>query len=149
MKIKILENLSNVFAVLLLITLIAAPVYFAENFSKVAGVKSESAFLVISQVEKFPQMTLIQTQNKYTISFEKLASKQAFLAILIINNPTETTKTYQIISNEPGDAVFFGDNINNLAKEISLPKNVSVPISLLATVNNTDKGEIEFTINSK
>jgi uncharacterized membrane protein len=59
-----LKITTNFLAVILLISLIATPFLFARNFAKVAGVKSESKFLVISRVEEFPSMTFSQFQDK-------------------------------------------------------------------------------------
>src|SRR3989338_9179561 len=90
----------NFSAVVLLVALIATPIYFARNFAKVAGVKSESKYLIVSQIEKFPNMTFSQNGDNYQISFNKLGPSQAFLVILIVNNPTNSTQTYRLDSTE-------------------------------------------------
>lgn len=130
------QNVKNVVlnfsAVLLLICLIAAPIYFAKNITQIAGVRTESNYLLISQVEKFPQMTFTQTQNSYSVSFTKQAEEQAYLSVFIINNPTEKTKVYKINNNSSSNTVFFGDNINSQETEITLPAQTSAPVSLFS-----------------
>ena len=49
----------NFSAVLLLSALIVGPLLIAKNMAKVAGVKSESKFLVVSQIQKFPNLKFI------------------------------------------------------------------------------------------
>src|SRR3989344_9137890 len=88
----------NFMAVILLISLIATPFFFAKNFAKVAGVKSLSQFLVVSQIEKFPGMEFSQEANSYQISFNKQGPSQAFLGILIVNNPTDRTQSYSLMA---------------------------------------------------
>src|SRR3990167_8578441 len=86
----------NFCAVLLLTALIAGPLLIAKSMAKVAGVKSESKFLVISQIEKFPNLNLAQRENMYSISYTKQGQSQAYIGVLIVNNPTETPQTYSI-----------------------------------------------------
>src|SRR4030065_95805 len=92
----------NFSAILLLSALIVGPLLIAKNMAKVAGVKSESKFLVVSQIEKFPNLNLTQRENAYSISFTKQGSSQAYIGVLIVNNPTDATQTYSIerISDE-------------------------------------------------
>lgn len=123
---------ANIVAVILLVSLIAAPIYFAKNFTNVAGVTSQSQYLIVSQVEKFPGMTFAQSGNRYQISFNKLAPSQAYLAILVITNPTETTQTYTLEASSGQTKPFFGQDINNQLIELSLPSGASVPISLFS-----------------
>src|SRR3990167_5291058 len=100
----------NFMAVVLLIGLIATPFYFARNFARVAGVKSQSQFLVVSQIEKFPNMKLTQDADRYQITFEKMGPLQAFLSVLILNNPTDQTRTYQMSVTRGQTQVFFGED---------------------------------------
>ena len=134
----------NFSAVVLLISLIATPIYFARNFAKVAGVKSESKYLIVSQIEKFPNMTFSQNGDNYQISFNKLGPSQAFLGILIVNNPTNSTKTYRLDST--GSAkLFFGEDLKNQQSQISVPASASVPVSLYSESADLSQ-TIEFTI---
>ncbi len=134
--------LKNVFlnftAILLLGALIATPIYFVKNFAKVAGVKNESAYLLISQVEKFPQMKLSQIGNVYTLSLTKQASKQAYQSVFILNNPTNETKTYQILNQSELNIAFFGENITKTQTKIVLPAKTSASISILSNNNELD-----------
>src|SRR3989338_1223173 len=96
----------NISSVLLLVALIVGPLLIAKNMAKVAGVKSESKFLVVSQIEKFPNLALTQRENAYSISYTKQGSSQVYLGVLIINNPTGTTQAYSI-GRISGDAQPF------------------------------------------
>jgi len=138
----------NFFASLLLISLIAAPIYFAQNFAKVAGVKSEASYIISSQVDKFPQMKLEQVGGSFKISFTKQAPSQAYLSVLIITNPTKETKTYTIIQPPTATRAFFGEDVNNLQNEVKVPPQTSVPISLISTSNQNDQN-IQFTIQTQ
>jgi len=142
----ILKITFNFLAVVLLISLIATPFFFAKNFAKVAGVKSTTPYLLVSQIEKFPNMKFLQEENKYKISFEKFGSSQAYLGVLIINNPTDRTQTYSL--DTLGETkVFFGEDLNNLITQISVPSSVSVPISLLSTGESPVESQtVEFKI---
>ncbi len=122
----------NFSAVVLLLALIMAPIYFAKNFAQVAGVKSQSNYLLVSQIDKFPGMTFSQSGQNYTINFTKQATSQAYLAILIINNPTNVAKTYTIKSNNSKNTLFFGEDLKNQQTKINIPAQSSAPISLLS-----------------
>ncbi len=146
MKNHFLTISSNFIAVFLLISLIATPIYFAHNFAKVAGVKSESRYLVISQIDKFPNLTLSQNANKYTITFTKFAKSQAFLEVLIVNNPTSQTQTYKLESNGPNKP-FFGQDINDQKTQINVPAQASVPISFISPKESSQESQfLEFNI---
>lgn len=123
---------ANIVAVILLVSLVAAPIYFAKNFTNVAGVKSQSQYLIVSQVEKFPGMTFAQSGNKYQISFNKIAESQAYLAVMTITNPTDRTQTYELGATSGTSKPFFGQDINNQLNELSLPSGATVPISLFS-----------------
>lgn len=140
----------NFIAVFLLIGLIATPIYFAKNFAKVSGVKSESKYLVVSQIEKFPGMSLTQEGDRYSISFTKLGPSQAYLGILILNNPTSVAQTYSIEIKSGETQVFFGQDLENQPTQISVPSQTSIPISLISdTVSETEGQTVEFTITAK
>ena len=139
----------NFSAILLLSALIAGPLLIAKNMAKVAGVKSESKFLVVSQIEKFPNLALTQRENTYSISFTKVGSEQAFLGILIVNNPAETTQTYSIERISGESQPFFGEDLGSQLTEISVPSTASVPISLFSgSEASTDSQTVEFSISS-
>lgn len=119
----------NILAVLSLVSLILAPIYFATHITKIAGLKSQSQFLIVSQVEKFPGMKLTQVGNIFEIEFEKYAQSQAFLSVLILNNPTNESKTYSLQTHTGPNKVFFGEDLINQPKTINVPSLASVPIS--------------------
>ena len=138
----------NFLAVVLLISLIATPFLFARNFAKVAGVKSESRFSVVSQVEKFPGMEFFQEADHYQISFTKLGPSQAFLGVLIINNPTNRTQSYSLAVTSGQTRVFFGEDLDNPLTQISIPSSASVPMSIYSSQETLGESQIvEFTIN--
>ena len=149
MKHHFLKITLNFLAVVLLISLIATPLYFARNFAKVAGVKSESKYLIVSQIEKFPNMTFSQNGDNYQISFNKLGPSQAFLGILIVNNPTKNTQTYRI--ETAGSAtLFFGEDLKNQQTQISVPASASVPVSLFSGPEATAESQtVDFQITAE
>src|SRR3990167_10107372 len=137
----------NFSAVLLLSALIVGPLLIAKNMAKVAGVKSESKFLVVSQIEKFPNLNLAQRENTYLISYTKQGPAQAYIGVLIVNNPTETTQTYSIERVSGQAEAFFGEDLGSRVFEITVPSQVSVPVSLFSGSESTDSSQtVEFTI---
>lgn len=150
MKPNILSKIIlNFFAVIILVALIALPFYIARNVSKVAGIKSETPFLVVSQVEKFPGMFLGQEGNRYEISFNRQFSSQAYLSVLIINNPTGETKTYSLKTASGQTKIFFGEDYQNLIVQIDVPAGASVPISILSEGDPFSIQTAEFIIEAK
>lgn len=147
MKHHLLTITLNFSAAALLLVLIATPIYFAKNFTQVAGVKSESQYLLVSQTEKFPGMTFSQLQNTYTIYFTKQAPSQAYLSIIILNNPTNNTKTYTINNQSTENKLFFGEDLNNQQTKINIPAQASTPISLLSQ-SPTDAQSVTFQIQA-
>lgn len=137
----------NFLAVVLLIGLIATPIYFAKNFAKVSGVKSESKYLVVSQIEKFPGMSLTQQGDQYTISFTKLGPSQAYLGVLILNNPTNENQTYSIEVQSGETQVFFGQDLDNQLIRISVPSQTSTPISLMSE-GEPQSQSVQFNITA-
>ena len=122
----------NISSVLLLVALIVGPLLIAKNMAKVAGVKSESKYLIVSQIERFPNLSLVQKENTYSISFAKQGPSQAYIGVLIVNNPTETTQTYSI-GRISGDAQpFFGENPDDQSTKVTVPSQASVPLSLFS-----------------
>lgn len=155
---RLLNIIPNFFASLALISLLLAPVFFASNLAKVAGVKTESRYLLVSQIEKFPNMTFSQSQDLYQVTFTKFGPSQAFLGFALINNPTDRSQTYEIKTVTPvsptggsGSArLFFGDDLQNQQAKITLPSQVSVPISLFSNQESTSESQTaEFKIEAK
>ena len=147
-KNKLIKIALNFLAVVLLIGLIATPFFFAKNFARVAGVKSQSQFLVVSQVEKFPEMILSQEADRYQITFTKLGPSQAYLGVLIINNPTNQTQTYDLKVTSGSAQVFFGEDLNNQLTQISTPSQASVPVSLFSGQDVWSENQaVEFVLN--
>src|SRR3989344_4495975 len=97
----------NFSATVLLLALLALPFYFARSFSQVSGAKSETPYLIISQVEKFPGMYLAQSGNRYEISFERQNPSQAYISVLVLNNPSSETKAYSLRASSGATTVFF------------------------------------------
>lgn len=147
MKNRFFQITANFIAVVMLIGLIAAPIYFAKNAAKVAGVKTQSPYLLVSQIEKFPNLKLSQSGNTYQLNFTKLGESQAFLDVLILNNPTDQSKTYSIQKTSGDATLFFGHDPKNQKTQISVPSQTSIPISFLSE-NGTSDQTVEFTIRS-
>ncbi len=135
----------NMVAVLTLAGLISSPIYFATHITKIAGVKSQSQFLIVSQIEKFPRMKLTQVGNIFEIDFEKYAQSQAFISVLILNNPTNQSKTYSLKTNSSQNRVFFGEDLINQPKTIIVPSRGSVPISFQSS-GSEPKVSIEIKV---
>lgn len=140
----------NFLAIVLLVGLIATPIYFAKNFAKVSGVKSQSSYLVVSQIDKFPNLSLTQEAEKYSITYSKFGPSQAFLGVLILNNPTKETQTYGIEKLSGQGTIFFGQNLDDQKTQIYVPSLTSVPISLYSGEESTTSTQtVEFTVNSE
>ena len=140
----------NLVAVILLITFISGPLLIAKNMAKVAGVKTESKFLVVSQIEKFPNFSLSQKENTYSIFFTKQGSSQVFLGVLIVNNPTDIAQTYSLNEVSGQAQAFFGEDLGSQLREISVPPTASVPISFFPDVGlETDTQTVEFKITAE
>ena len=140
----------NFSAVLLLTALVVGPLLIVRNMAKVAGVKSESKFLVVSQIEKFPNMNLTQRENTYSISFTKQGPSQAYIGVLIVNNPTGTTKTYNLEITSGEAKPFFGENPDDLLTKIAVPASASVALSLFSgSEASTDTQTVEFKITAE
>lgn len=139
----------NLFAVLFLVGIVATPFYFARNFSQVSGVRSQTPFLIVSQIEKFPGMNLSQAGDRYELSFERVNPSQAYLGVLIVNNPSNDTQTYSIQASSGSTTVFFGEDIENQLASIKAPPGTSVPVSLISVGNITSTQTVEFSIQSE
>ena len=137
----------NFCAVLLLTVLIVGPLFIAKNMAKVAGVKSESRFLVVSQIEKFPNLNLSQKENVYSISYTKQSPSQAYIGVLIVNNPTAVTQTYSIERISSQAQAFFGEDLGSQTTKISVPPVASVPISFISEAGlESESQTVEFKI---
>ncbi len=146
MKLNLQIAIANFLATFLLVALIVSPIYFAKNFSQVAGVKTESRYLLISQTDKFPNMTFTQSGQTYQLSFTKQSQNQAFLSVFIVNNPTQSPQKYTLKTPSAQTAIFFGDDVNNLQSSVVVPAQSSVPISIFAKTDSL-ADLISFTIN--
>lgn len=124
--------IANFAAIILLLVIITLPFYFARHMSKVAGIKSTVPYLITSQIEKFPNVSLTQQGQIYQISYTKLSPSQEFQELLILTNPTSSTQTYRILNISGRSRVFFGKVVKNQTAQISLPSGSSVPISLFS-----------------
>jgi len=124
--------IANMFVAISLVALLISPLYFAKNFSQVAGVKTQSRYLLISQTDRFPNMTFTQSSNTYQVSFTKQNQPQAFLGVFIITNPTQSPQKYTINTQSSQTKIFFGEDIDNLENSIILPSESTAPISILA-----------------
>lgn len=142
--------LVNISSVLLLVALIVGPLLIAKNMAKVAGVKSESKYLVVSQVERFPNLSLSQRENTYSISYTKQGPSQAYIGVLIVNNPKNTTQTYAIKNVEGNAQPFFGEDLQNPMTKITVPSQASVPVSLFSgSESESGTQTVEFKISAE
>ncbi|MBI3341502.1 hypothetical protein HY024_00085 [Candidatus Curtissbacteria bacterium] len=141
---------ANFFGMLVLVSLLALPFYFSSKVvqsGNVAGVKSTSPYILISQIDKFPGLQFSQQSNNYKISFDKISKSQAFIGVLLISNPTNKSQTYQLISQNTTAKMFFGDDLNNQIQMITLPSAATVPLSIYS-VGLPDQETVEFKIST-
>lgn len=136
----------NSLAIVLLLSLLATPFYFAKNIGKVAGVKSQSKYFLVSQIENFPNLSYSQTQDTYKVNFTKFGQKQAYINVFIINNPTENTQVYKIEKISGNATVFFGEDTENKVQKISLPQSTSSTLSIISEEENQENQIVEFKI---
>lgn len=136
---------ANFLAVVVLAALFAGPFYFAKNFTKVAGIKTVTPYIITFQGENFPNLHFTESGGKYRITFSKIGPSQAFLKVLLLENPSNQGRlfTLQVFS---GDAkVFFGDKIDDQKTKVYLKPQSTTPISLLSQTQNQT---VEFGVNS-
>lgn len=143
-----LTSFANFFAILVLLGIFASPFFIARNLTKVAGVKSTAPYLITSQIEKFPNVSLSQTGQDYRITYSKQSPNQEFQELLILTNPTSGTKKYQISQPSGNAQVFFGKDSQVPSVQISLPSGSSVPISLFSASQDQNYS-VEFTIGTQ
>jgi len=139
----------NFLAVVLLVSLLAAPIYFAKNVAQIAGVKNQTNYLIVSQIDKFPGMMFSQDGARYEISFERQNPSQAYLSVVILTNPTNEAKNYNLISSGGSTKIFFSEDFQNPKTEIKIPAKSTIPISLLSEGDAPSVQTVEFTIETK
>jgi hypothetical protein len=143
----------NLVAVFVLLLLLGMPFYFASTITKpanVAGAKSQRPFVVISQVDKFPNIKLLQQDDSYKITFEKIAPSQAFTSLLLITNPTNRAQNYSIIKTAGDAEVFFGEDLENRQTTITAPSSVSIPISIYSAKESSASSQtVDFQVEVK
>lgn len=143
----------NFLAVFTLLLLLGIPFYFASSISKpasVAGAKSQSPYLIISQVDKFPNVKLSQEKEDYKITFTKISPSQAFTSLLLITNSTNRTQNYSIIKTSGDAEVFFGEDLENRQTSITAPSSVSIPLSVYSAKESSSSGQtVGFQIEVK
>ncbi len=144
---------TNFLATLVLITLIAGPFYFAKNFAKVdmvAGAKTQVPYTITSQTDKFPNMTTNQNGNITKISFTKIGPTQAFLGVLILSNPQNQARNYNLEVISGKAKLFFGQDLENQITQVPLGAKAPVPISLFSGSESSASSQtVEFKIVSK
>lgn len=140
------HSLSNFFAITLLLAIISLPLYFAKNFAQVSGLKNQTDYLVTSQIDKFPNLSLAQNGDEFQVTLEKYpGASAAFLGILQITNPTNTQKKYQIKNLSSGSEAFFGEDSQDRQIEITLPPTTTTPLSVFSS-KESQAGSVTFSI---
>lgn len=158
----LLFAISNFFAVLVLVALIAGPFYLAGNFAKIekaegiegsrniAGVKTQAPYVITSQADRFPNMTVSQNGNVTKILFTKIGPTQAFLGVLTLANPQDQARTYTLEVTSGQAKLFFGQDLENQITQTSVGAKASVPISLFSGSESSASSQtVEFRIISK
>jgi len=142
----------NLIAVFVLLLLLGTPFYFASTISKpasIAGAKSQRPYMIISQVDKFPNVKLSQQEDNYKITFSKIAPSQAFTSLLLITNPTNRTQSYKIVKTAGDAEVFFGENLKNRQTSVLAPSSVSIPISVYSAKESSASSQtVDFQIEA-
>ena len=142
----------NLIAVFVLLLLLGTPFYFASTISKpasIAGAKSQRPYMIISQVDKFPNVKLSQQEDNYKITFEKIAPSQAFTSLLLITNPTNRSQNYSIIKTGGDAEIFFGEDLENRQTSVLAPSSVSIPISIYSAKESSASSQtVDFQIEA-
>lgn len=143
----------NLMAVFVLLLLLGTPFYFASTISKpasIAGTKTQTPYVIVSQVDKFPNATLVQSGSSYEISFDKISQSQALTSLLLITNPTNKTQRYEIVRAGGISEVFFGEDLQNRQTSIQAPSSVTIPISIYSGSESTSSSQtVKFQIEAK
>ena len=140
----------NFLAVAFLLTLLGAPFYFAKEASKpasIAGAKIGNSYIIVSQIDKFPNLRLSQEGNLYKVTYKKVSPSQAFTGVVLITNVTNKTQNYEIVRVSGEAAIFFGENLNDQSTKAAVPSGTSIPISLFSGDENQNQS-VEFTITA-
>ena len=144
---------ANFLSTVVLLTLMIAPFYFARNFAKVdniAGVKTEVPYLITSQADKFPNLTITQNNNKYKIFFQKIGSAQAFLGVLTLKNPKSQPQAYSLKVTSGTAKLFFGQNLEEQKDQITLNFGASGEISIFSSPEASASSQtVEFKVDVK
>lgn len=122
----------NFLAIILLLAAITAPFYFAKNLAQVAGVNTESTYLIVPQVEKFPNLKYSASGNSLEIKLSKQAISQAYLSAAVLTNPSDQDKTYSVFNKRGEPTIFFGEDLQNQITKVRVPPKLSIPISILS-----------------
>lgn len=143
---------ANFLAVVVLLSLLTMPFYFARNLAKVenvAGVKTIAPYQLNFQTENFPNLVFSQEGEQYQISFTKVGPIQAYLGMGILTNQTNTQHTYQL-QNQSQTKVFFGQNLEDQKDQISLDSSASIEISIFSPQEAPASSQtVEFNVEAK
>lgn len=144
---NILAFLANFSSIVVLILIIALPFLLANRIVKVAGVKTTVPYLISSQIEYFPNASLSQEGQIYSLTYSKIAPSQLFQSVLILTNPTGSNQNYTLVTLSGQDQLFLGVDPKNQVKKIALPSGASTPISLFSNdLNNSQDAKLDFSI---
>lgn len=136
--------IANFLAVVVLAALFSGPFYFASNFTKVAGIKTVTPYKITFQTDQFPNLHFVDTGSKYQIAFSKIGPSQAFLKVLLLENPSNQSRLYTLQVSAGDAKVFFGDKIEDQKTRVYLKPQDAAPISL---ISETENQTVEFRIN--
>lgn len=144
---NILAFLANFSGIVVLILIIALPFLLANRIVKVAGVKTTVPYLISSQIEYFPNVSLSQEGQIYSLTYSKTSPSQLFQSLLILTNPTGSTQNYNLVTVNGQDQLFLGVDPKNQIIKIALPSGASTPISLLSDDHkSSQKSKLDFSI---
>lgn len=144
---NVLAFLANFSGIVVLILIIALPFLLANRIVKVAGVKTSVPYLISSQIQYFPNLSLSQEGQIYSLTYSKSAPSQLFQSVLILTNPTGSTQNYSLVTVSGQDQVFLGVDPKNQVKKIALPSGASIPISIFSDdPNYSQNSKLDFSI---
>lgn len=139
---------ANFALVIVFLLIVISPFFLAKNITKVAGVKTETPYLITSQIQKFPNVSFSQEGETYRFTYSKASLNQEYRGLLVLTNPTSESKEYKISRLSGYADVYFGEDSKTAASQIFLPAGSSVPISLFS--GSLDQTlTVEFKINLK
>lgn len=137
----------NFCAAILLIGLLSLPLFFAANLGKVAGEKTSARYLAISHADNFPNLDITEENEKYVVNFTPIGTPQAFLGVMTLVNPIDSTNTYYLEESASQTEVFFGGDLQNRPAKITLPPHAQTSISLYS--QSEERQSITFTVGTK